>query len=158
MLCHSRFNEESEKRIDEMTDIQMAKSVLEEEDLTMVVVKNKKVIFKSKDKGIRPMYILATELKNEAENGALADRVIGKGAAILCGYIGIKYVYTDLISQGGIDTLDKYSIPFTTKKSCPYIMNRDKTDYCPIEKLSLVTEEPVILLEKVEEFFKSINM
>ena len=75
-----------------MKDLEKAKSLLFEEDLTLAVVKNGEIIFKSKDKGIRPMFILATELKGKAKDGALADRVIGKGAAILAGYIGIKEI------------------------------------------------------------------
>lgn len=138
-------------------DIELAKKLLIDEDLALVAVKDGEVVFKSKDKGIKPMYILATEMKKKACNASLADRVIGKGAAILCGYIGIKEVYTDLISEGGIATLDKYKILYTMTKSCEYIKNRDKTDYCPIEKLSLPLEDPVLLLQKIKEFFAAIS-
>lgn len=138
-------------------DIELAKKLLTDENLALVAVKNGEVVFKSKDKGIKPMYILATEMKEKASNASLADRVIGKGAAILCGYIGIKEVYTDLISEGGKATLEKYKISYTMTEACPYIKNRDKTDYCPIEKLSLPLEEPVLLLQKIKEFFASIS-
>lgn len=140
-----------------MKDINIAKKVLMEENLALVVVKNGEIIFKSIDKGIKPMYILATEMKAKSIGASLADRVIGKGAAILCGYIGIKEVYTELISEGGISTLNKYNIPYIMDESCPYIKNRDKTDYCPIEKLSLDKEDPVLLLQSIKEFFASIN-
>ncbi|CAK7084876.1 DUF1893 domain-containing protein [Tissierella sp.] len=140
-----------------MKDIEIAKKLLIEEDQALVAVKNGEVVFKSKDKGIKPMYIIATEMKAKVYEASLADRVIGKGAAILCGYIGIKEVYTDLISEGGIAALDKYKIPYTENKSCPYIKNRDKTDYCPIEKLSLAIEDPILLLQGIKEFFASIS-
>lgn len=144
-------------RVRLLSDIQIAKKILENEDLTMVVVKNGEIIFKSKDKGIKPMYILATEMKELAENGSLADRVIGKGAALLCGYIGIKEVYTDLISEAGRNILEKYKVSYTTNKSCLYIKNRDNTDYCPIEKISLDIDNPEILLYKIKEFLKSVE-
>ena len=140
-----------------MTDLEKAKSLLFEENLTLAVVKNGEIIFKSKDKGIRPMFILATELKGKAKDGALADRVIGKGAAILAGYIGIKEIYTDLISQGGIERLDYYKIPYSMENSCEYIKNRDKTGYCPIEDISKDIEDPLILIESIKEFFKKIS-
>ena len=140
-----------------MTDLEKAKSLLFEEDLTLAVVKNGEIIFKSKDKGIRPMFILATELKGKVKDGALADRVIGKGAAILAGYIGIKEIYTDLISQGGIERLDYYKIPYSMENSCEYIKNRDKTGYCPIEDISKDIEDPLILIESIKEFFKKIS-
>ncbi len=140
-----------------MKDIDLAKLILKEEDLTLVVIRNGEVIFKSKDKGIKPMYILATEMKTKAQGGYLADKVIGKGAAMLCGYIGINEVYTELISNGGIITLNKNNIPFTIEESCAYIKNRDKTDYCPIEKLSIEIEDPILLLDAIKEFFISIG-
>lgn len=140
-----------------MKDIDIAKKILIEENLKLVVVKNNEVIFKSIEKGIKPMYILATEMKEKAKGASLADRVIGKGAALLCGYIDISEVYTDLISEGGINTLNKYDIPFTMTKSCPYIKNRDKTGYCPIENLSMDLEDPILLLEKINAFLISIS-
>lgn len=140
-----------------MKDVEIAKKVLLEENLTLVVVKDGDVVFKSIDKGIKPTFTLATEMKELANGGSLADRVIGKGAAILCGYIGIKEIYTELISEGGVRTLEKYNIPYTMDKSCEYIKNRDKTDYCPIEKLSMNIEEPEIFIQSVKEFFAKVN-
>lgn len=103
-----------------MTDLKKAKLLLEKEDLTIVLVKEGKVIFKSKDKGIRPMFIVATELKKESQGAALADRVIGKGAAILLRYVGIGEVYGELISQAGIERLEYYKIPYSAVNTCEY--------------------------------------
>lgn len=135
----------------------MATRILKEENLALVVVRDGKVIFKSIDRGIKPMYTLSKEMKDEAKGASIADKVIGKGAAILCGYIGIKYVYTDLLSNGGVEILKKHGIPYQAKKICPYIKNRDKTDYCPIEKLSQDIEDPELFIIKVGEFLASIN-
>lgn len=140
-----------------LTDIEIAKRILNEEDLTLALVKNGQVIFKSRDKGIKPIYILAKELKSDANGASLADRVIGRGAAILCGYMGIKEVYTDLISTEGEEILEVYKISFSSWRQCSYIKNRDKTDYCPIEKLSLNIDDPLILMERIEEFIRNIG-
>ena len=140
-----------------MKDIEIAKKILLEESLTLVVVKDGELVFKSVDKGIKPIFTLATEMKESANGGSLADRVIGKGAAILSGYIGIKEVYTELISEGGVRTLEKYNIAYTMDKSCEYIKNRDKTDYCPIEKLSMNIEEPETFIKAVKDFFAKMN-
>lgn len=140
-----------------MKDIDIAKKLLIEENLALVVVKDGEVIFKSVEKGIKPMYILATEMKSEAKGASLADRVIGRGAALLCGYVEIKEVYTELISEGGVSALGEYNIPYVMERTCQYIKNRDKTDYCPIEKLSLDNDEPVLLLKDIKEFFASLK-
>lgn len=142
---------------DILKDMEIAKKLLTEENLTMVVVKDGQVIFKSKDKGIKPIFILATEMREEAKGAILADRVIGKGAAVLSGYIGIKEIYSELISEVGVKVLEDYKIPHSMNGSCKYIKNRDKTDYCPIEKISMNIEDPIILIQSIKEFFKEIN-
>lgn len=135
----------------------MAKKILYDENQKLVVVKDGIVIYKSQDRGIKPMYKLAIEMKDRAHGSSIADRVIGKGAALLCTYIGIKEVYGELMSQGGIDTLQKSNIKYITKNSCEHIQNRDKTDLCPIEKRSLDTEDPEELLKRIEDFLKTTN-
>lgn len=142
---------------DILKDIEIAKDIFQREDMAIVVVKNGKEVFKSKDRGIKPIYILAKEMKEEAFGASIADKVIGKGAALICGYLGIKEVHASLMSKEGEIILNKYNIPYTMDKSCPYIMNRDKNDYCPIEKLSMGIEEPEVFLSRVEEFFASIK-
>ena len=119
-----------------MKDIEIAKEYLEKENLCIAVVKDGNLIFKSSEKGIKPMYTLATEMKEDLKGASIADRVIGKGAAMLCKYIGIKEVYAQLMSNSAIDVLRKSNIAYAYDEICPYIKNRDKTDICPIEKLS----------------------
>ncbi len=140
-----------------MKDVELAKKVLYDENQKLVVVKNGEIIFKSKDRGIKPMYILSTEMKDKVKGSSIADRVIGKGAALLCTYLDIKEVYGELISQGGIDVLHRFNIEYIAKATCSYIQNRDKTGLCPIEKRSLDIENPQILLQRIEEFLHEIN-
>ncbi len=135
-----------------MKDIDVAKEYLNKENLSLAVVKNGKVLFKSHEKGIKPIYTLALEGLKGVEGSSLADRVIGKGAAILCKHIGIKEVYGLLMSQAAMEVLDKGAIKFSYEKSCPYIKNRDNTGLCPIEKISLETENVYELLDRIGKF------
>lgn len=139
-----------------MKDLELAKGILEEENQSLVVVKDGEVIYKSRDRGIKPMLSITNELKEQAKGSSIADKVIGKGAALLCVNLGIKEVYGDLMSQAGIDMLEKNGIKYEFKESCEYIKNRDGTDYCPIEKLSMDVDEPRELLAKLKIFFASI--
>lgn len=139
-----------------MKDLDLAKHVLKEENQSLVVVKNGEVIYKSTDRGIKPMLSITNELKEEVRGSSIADKVIGKGAALLCVNLNIKEVYGDLMSQAGIDMLKKNGIKYEFNQSCEYIKNREGTGYCPIEKLSMDVEEPRELLEKLKIFFASI--
>ena len=114
-----------------MTDIEIAKKYLKEENLTLAVAKNGELIFKSKDKGIKPMYILATEMKQIAKNAAIADKVIGKGAALLCEYIGIKELYGELMSEIAIEILNESNIDLLILKLHHIYKIEIKQDFAP---------------------------
>lgn len=137
-----------------MKDIDMAIELLEKENLALVVVKNGQVIFKSHDKGIKPMYCVATEFLNLAESSAVADKVVGKGAALLCKLLKIKEVYTPLISDTAIEVLEEANIDFSYDKSCKHILNRNKTDLCPVEKMAIESENEIDFLKKLKSFLK----
>jgi len=134
-------------------DIELAKEILLKEDFALVAVKNGEIIFKSNEKGIKPMYELATEMKDIAKGASIADKVIGRGAALLCSYLDINEAYGRLISKAGMEILEKNQISYDFMESCEYIKNRDGTDYCPIEKLSMSTEKASDFLEELRIFF-----
>ena len=139
-----------------MKDIEIAKKHLKEENLTIILVKDKETIFKSKKRGISPIYELAKEKKDLARAGALGDKVIGKGAALLCKYIGVKEVYGELMSETAMEVLKKANIKFSYSNSTKYIENRDKTGLCPIEKRAIDVENGETMLEKIEEFLEQL--
>jgi len=135
-----------------MKDLELAKKELEEKELTLAIAKEGEIIFTSTDKGIKPMYTAVLKLKEELRGSSVADRVIGRAAAILCKYAGIKELYTKLISDEAIKVLKDGDITFTYDESSPYIKNRDKTDMCPVEKLSQNVDNPEELIQKISEF------
>lgn len=140
-----------------MKDIELAMKRLKKENLTLVAVKNGEIIFESNERGIKPMYILATEKADLAKYASIADKVIGKGAALLCAHIGIKKVYTDLISLSAVEVFKKYGIEYEFENCCEYIKNRDQTGSCPIEAIANDIENPLILVDRLYEFLNKIG-
>ena len=137
-----------------MKDVELARRTLEENKLTLAAVKDGKVIFTSQDRGIKPMDTLLREKGSQVKGISIADKVIGKGAALLCLHMEIKELYTNLISQSARQVLDRHKIDYEFENSCQYIKNRDETGYCPIEKMSMDIEDPILLLDKLDEFLK----
>ncbi|MFA5523610.1 MAG: DUF1893 domain-containing protein [Tissierellales bacterium] len=140
-----------------MKDLELAKEVLAEKELTIAIVKEGKIIFTSTDKGIKPMYTAVLDLKEDLKGASVADRVIGRAAAILCKHVDIKGLYTKLISHEAIKVFEDTTISFFYDESSPYIKNRDKTDMCPVEKLSQNVNNPEELIQKISHFLDSIK-
>lgn len=140
-----------------MKDIELAKRILDSEKQAIVIVKEGRVIFSSNGKGIKPIYTALNELKDGLMDSSIADKVIGKAAAMICEYAGIKELSTKLISENAINVLENTSIIYNYEKSVPYIKNRDQSGMCPVETLSLKTNNIDELLIGVSNFLKSIE-
>ncbi len=140
-----------------MRDIDLAKTLLDSKQLTMVAVKDGQVIYESKDRGIKPLYGLVKRDPALIKDSSVADKVVGKGASLLYSLLGIKVLYTKLLSENAKVILEKNNIYYSADKECPYILNNSQTDYCPVEKMSLGISEPDQLIIGLEEFFKKLN-
>lgn len=140
-----------------MKDIDIAIELLHNERLTLAIVKDGKVVFSSKDKGIKPLYKAITEFKADLEGSSVADRVTGRAAAMICAHGGIKYLKTGLISDNGINVLKSTNIIYEYDERAPFIENRDRLGMCPIEKLSLKAENIEELLSRISNFLENIN-
>lgn len=140
-----------------MKDIELAKKLLDSQKQAIVIVKEGRVIFSSDGRGIKPIYTALNELKCELRGSSIADKVVGKAAAMICVYAGIKELNTKLISENAISVLESTSIIYNYDKSVPYIKNRDQSGMCPVETLSLKVNEIDELLTGVSHFLKSIQ-
>lgn len=140
-----------------MKDIEIAKYLLKKEDLTLVIVNNGEVIYKSNKRGISPLFRAVIEVNESLKDSSIADKVIGKAAAMLCLYAGIKELHTNVISEKAIDVLNRTKIMYKYKNRCSFIKNRDNTGICPVEALALNTESIVELLQGIQGFLISIN-
>lgn len=140
-----------------MKDIELAKSLLDKKNQAIVIVKEGRVIFSSDGKGIKPIYTALNEFKDELRGSSIADKVVGKAAAMICAYADIKELDTKLISENAISVLENTSIIYNYEKSVPYIKNRDQSGMCPVETLSLKVNNIDELLIGISNFLKSIN-
>lgn len=85
-------------------------------------------------RGIADLYQM---LKTDAAflNGAcMADKVVGKGAASLMILGGIKQMHTRIISSSAIKLLRDAGVKVSFDLEVDHIINRSKTDWCPLEK------------------------
>jgi len=124
-----------------------------------------KVIFRSKKESISGLLEFITELSHsesegKEENGVLFakkskrfpkdliifDKKVGNAAALLCVFLGAKEVYGVVGSKSAEKTFKKFKIKFYFLKTIPNILNKDETDICPMEKISL-KKTPKIFLD-----------
>ena len=118
-------------------DLEFAKLKLIEEDLSLVIVKNGKVIFETKKQGISGFLQAIEKLDKNLVAASAADKIVGVAAAMLCVYAGVNSVFALTISEEGIRVLEDNNIACLFEKKVSNILNRNKTDVCPFEKLAM---------------------
>lgn len=137
--------------------IDIAKDMLYKDNLKILIYKDKKVVFKSKNRGIQPIFELPRKIKlSEVEGAYVADRVIGRAAAMILSSLKIKAIYTRIISEEAIKIFKENNIQVSYDKKVKNILNRTKEDLCPIEKLSQGVNNVEELLEEIEIFLKEV--
>lgn len=120
-----------------MTDLQTAKEKLTSH--TICLCKNGNCIFSDKH-GITPMIEFIENGINLADY-SVADIVVGKAVALLFVKCKIKNVFAKTISKSGKEVLENHDIHCEYENLVDNIINRKKTDICPMEKAVANTDD-----------------
>lgn len=105
------------------------------------VFSNGTTIIKSEKRGVAPLLELVAS-GNDFTAFSCADKVIGKGAALLYCLLKPKIVYSNVISECAKETFLEHNIKFLFKNEVKYILNRAKSGKCPIENAVADINEP----------------
>lgn len=97
------------------------------------VLRNQSDIRTFTQRGVADLYDLYQSDPSFMKGAAIADKVVGKGAAALMVLGGIGNVHADIISTPALTLLRQAGIETTFVQEVPHIINRDKTGYCPLE-------------------------
>ena len=133
-----------------MTSLEQAKSLLITTKSTILVVSNGEV-FTSQERGVKPLLHLLTEKKGFLKGASVADKVIGKAAALLMALGEIKEVHTLIISEPALQVFENHKIKYFYDKKVDRIVNRTGDGLCPMESLCLDIDDPQEALAKIIE-------
>ena len=136
-----------------MNDLQKARSILESGNHTCVLCKGDAVYISDKS-GIAPMVGFISE-GVDLKGFSVADKIVGKAAAMLFILAGIKNAYGEVMSIGGLEFLEQNGIGASYNVLTKKIINRSGTDICPMEKavenISVPTEAFLSIKETIRK-------
>jgi len=137
-----------------MNDLELAKKILKENDLTLVFVKDGKIIFEGKSEGMRDLVLVVDKFRDKLKNSSVADSVVGKAAACLFIFSKVNSVFAGKISEAAVAELKEKNIYFEYDEVVEKILNKNGTDICPFEKISLSSKSPEETYKKIKSFLK----
>ena len=121
-----------------------------------IIVKGEE-IFKFSLPGVKTLMTLLKEDPSLLKGSIVLDKVVGKGAAALMILGGVAEIYAELISEHAIKLLDTTDIKFSYGEKVPFIENKTKTGFCPIEMLSILSNDPKEIYEKIIGFLSTMQ-
>ena len=136
-----------------MEDIELTRSLLEEEKWNLVIVKEGRVLFSSGERGVAPFFHCVQSMGESLHNAAMADRIVGSTVAMLCLHARISSVYAGIASQGALDMLKGQGVTVNSKSAVLCVSNYDGTDLCPFEKLAGNCQRPSQLFAALQSLF-----
>ncbi len=137
-----------------MNDKELAINKLKESDYTLVIVKDNKVVYKSKKESVGSIVGLLENDPEILENAIVADKIIGRAVAMVCDYSSVKYCFGKIVSNGAVDIFEKRNLKYDAELIVKAIKNRDNTDLCPIEKLTLDVDDSKEGIKRIKDFLK----
>ncbi|MDD3656105.1 MAG: DUF1893 domain-containing protein [Atribacterota bacterium] len=139
-----------------MDDLNKAKEILQKEKYTFVLIKRGKLIKTSYKKGVLPLLEVINGDDQVLNKAIIADKVIGRAAALLVANYQVKAVYAGTISENAREILDNNSVFYQFGQCVPYIKNRNQTDQCPLEKLTSSISSSDSAYEQILQFYQQV--
>ena len=118
-----------------------------------VVARQGEILHRGAGPGVRPLLALYDSAEGRALllGADVADKIIGKGAAVILGLAGAGSVYGRVMSQAACDWLDSLAIPYQYGALVPVIQNRAGDGLCPIEASVLDAQDAQAGLAAIRE-------
>ena len=123
-------------------DISIARNRLIKSRLSFIIVKNGKIIAKSKSSGIKSLVDAITKYQENIVGAALADKVVGRAAILLAAKAKVSSVYAKLVSLSALELASSLQFALIYDNTTKKILNRRKNDICPFEKIVMNTDDP----------------
>lgn len=124
-----------------MDDATLARQELGERKAACVVVREG-VVESSQEQGVKPLLLWLSREERVFSGACVADKVVGKAAALLFIYGGVSHVYAKVISEHAAKALEEHKVPFAFEERVPFIVNRTQTGMCPMEQRVLAMSDP----------------
>lgn len=138
-----------------MKDLEIARTRLKEENLSLVVVKDGKTIFETKSSGLKGFLQVIELLGKELTESSVADKIMGRAVALLSVYSRVYAVFAVTISEEGIKVLEDNNIPYQFERCVPSVLNSKGDDMCPFEKLTMTYADPAEAYSKLKSLIKT---
>ena len=128
---------------------EQAVALVENELCTLALFRKGEIARTAAGRGIAPLLNVYDAEPALLLGAAVADKIIGRAAAMILARAGAKAVYGAVMSQTARDLLLAHGISASFGELVPHIVNRAGDGLCPIEQSVLEENDPAAGIEKI---------
>jgi len=136
-----------------MTDLEIAKNELYEENLTLAIVRNGELLYSTKSHRISGFLDAIDKCDGVLKGASVADRVAGKAIALLCAYVGIREIFAGVMSRKAQAVFKNHRIIYHWNELVDNVLDSSKGGMCPFEKAAANVSDP----EKAYKTFRGLR-
>jgi hypothetical protein len=140
-----------------MRDLDLARQIFRERNLSLVMVKEGGLLFESASSGINGLLQAIDALNGSLHGSSVADKVVGRAAALLLVYAHAKEVYAATVSNEGLKALEENGVPVEYDALVQQILDRTGKNICPFEKASQTIRAPEEAPEKLRACVENVR-
>jgi len=132
-----------------MDDFELAENELKSRKINLVIVKNGVVLYQSTASGMKGLLQAIEEYDGDLAGTAVADKIVGRAAAMLCVYSKVESVFAITMTEGALRLLTKNGVAHKFEKYVHKLMNSQGTDICPFERAIRDIDDPKEAFKKL---------
>lgn len=126
-------------------------------EFTCIVLQNGQVVYEADGRGVSPLMALYNTDKAKLRGAEVADKIIGKAAAMIIDCGGGAAVYGEIMSKAAREYLEHRGIPYRCGRCVDIISNRTGNGICPIEKSVMEVQDAQTGVKIISETVKSLR-
>lgn len=138
------------------TDLIRAISLLKEGEYTCVVCRDQQT-YTATFRGVKPL-VRWLEEGTDLKGFSAADKVVGKATAYLYCLLGVRGVYSHVMSIAAKEVLHQHGIEALCDKEVPGIINRAGDGPCPFEAAVWDITDPTLALQAIHRKMTEMNI
>ena len=140
----------------DLDDLHFARDVLHDCGFALVIARVGALLHTSKESGIFPLFHAALSAGDYID-AYVADKVIGKAAALLLLYMKVAGVYTPVMSKDALRILKDRGVRVEADNVVEYIADRNGKGPCPLEiTVKDIGDDPREGLAAIAHHFKEM--
>ncbi|MGN0230861.1 MAG: DUF1893 domain-containing protein [Muribaculaceae bacterium] len=129
--------------------------ILHSNECSCIILKDDDTSIECHRRGVIDLYELLMKDKQTLEGAAIADKVVGKGAAAIMVAGKVSELYADVISKDALGLLAQHGIATNYGKCVDFIVNSQGTGRCPVETLCIEETSVHTMIMKIGDFINS---